>query len=145
MVKIISILNMKEGKTVLKPHNEAEDRPLYPISIVSELLNIHPETIRVWERSGVIQPSRRGGKRFFSESDLKRLRFVQRLITEGLNLPGVQHYLRLYNCWYANDCPSCVHRVKDVSCAKPCWKEEGTYCQTSASADTCSTCNFRKC
>lgn len=55
-----------------------QNRLLYPIGIVSELINVHPETIRVWERYGVIQPGRRGGKRFYSENDLARLRFIQR-------------------------------------------------------------------
>jgi MerR family transcriptional regulator, heat shock protein HspR len=146
MVKIIGVLKLDiEIKTDQPQSSAGEGKPLYPISIVSELLGIHPETIRVWERSGVIKPSRRGGKRFFSETDLKRLRFVQKLISQGLNLPGVIHYLRLYNCWESNDCPSCVRRVKGLHCAKACWKEEDTCCQTTASVDTCSACKFRKC
>jgi len=60
--------------------------PVFPICVVSELLNVHPETVRVWERYGVIKPQRRSGKRFYSETDLKRLRFIQRLIAEKLNL-----------------------------------------------------------
>ncbi|GAI66979.1 unnamed protein product, partial [marine sediment metagenome] len=51
------------------------NRPVYPIGIVSELLDVHPETIRVWERYGVIHPYRRNGKRFYSDNDLERLRF----------------------------------------------------------------------
>lgn len=47
-----------------------QNQPVYPIDIVSELLNVHPETVRVWERYGIIQPQRRGGKRFYSEADL---------------------------------------------------------------------------
>jgi len=53
-----------------------QNRPVYPIGIVSELLNVHPETIRVWERYGVIKPKRRSGRRYYSETDLKRLRFI---------------------------------------------------------------------
>ena len=60
--------------------------PVFPMGIVSELLNVHPETIRVWERYGVVKPQRRSGKRFYSEDDLKRLRFIQKLTGEGLNL-----------------------------------------------------------
>ena len=120
-----------------------QNRPLYPIGVVSELLNVHPETIRVWERYRVIQPPRRSGKRFYSENDLKRLRFVQRLIAEGLNLPAVRHYLRLYPCWQLDDCPVCMHRSESIGCTKPCWKEEGAYCQVSANEDLCSKCEFR--
>ena len=120
-----------------------QNRPLYPIGIVSELLGVHPETIRVWERNGVIQPGRRSGKRYYSENDLARLRFVQRLTNERLNLPAIRHYLKLYPCWQMDECPHCMHRTEDVSCTKPCWKEEGVYCQASANEDTCRDCEFR--
>ena len=61
---------------------------VFPIGVVSELLGVHPETVRVWERYGVIKPKRRSGKRFYSETDMKRLQFIQKLIAEDLNLPG---------------------------------------------------------
>jgi len=121
-----------------------QNRPVYPIGVVSELLNVHPETIRVWERYGVIRPRRRSGKRFYSENDLKRLRFIQRLIAEALNLPAIRHYLRLYPCWQLDDCPACMHASKLLVCGKPCWKEDGTYCQVSGDEDTCSNCEFRR-
>ena len=50
-----------------------EEIPLYSIGVVSDLLHVHPETIRVWERHGVIRVQRRGRRRFYSNSDLKRL------------------------------------------------------------------------
>ena len=120
------------------------NRPVYPIGVIAELLNVHPETIRVWERYNVIQPQRRSGKRFYSENDLKRLRFVQRLKAEGLNLPAIHHYLRLYLCWQSDGRPACVHQTKSAWYAKPCWQVEGTYCQVSNNEDTCSSCEFRQ-
>jgi len=120
-----------------------QKRPVYTIGVVSELLSVHPETIRVWERYGVVQPQRRSGKRFYSENDLKRLRFIQRLIEEALNLPAIRHYLRLYPCWQLDGCPACMHR-SELVCAKPCWKYEGSYCEVSGNEDTCSNCEFRK-
>ena len=119
------------------------DLPVFPIGVVSELLNVHPETVRVWERYGVIKPRRRSGRRFYSETDLKRLRFIRRLISEELNLPAIRHYLRLYPCWQRDGCPACMHRSKLAVCAKPCWKEEGIYCQVNGTEDTCSSCEFR--
>jgi MerR family transcriptional regulator/heat shock protein HspR len=117
-----------------------QSRPLYSIGIVAELLSVHPETIRVWERYGVIQPQRRSGKRFYSDNDLKRLRFIQGLTEQGLNLPSIRHYLRLYLCWRLDECPTCMHRSKVVwRGAKPCWKEEGTYCCVSPQV-SCSKC-----
>lgn len=122
------------------------DMPLYTIGVVSEILKVHPETIRIWERCGIIQPSRRNGRRLYSETDLKRLYFIQRLITQGLNIPAICHYLQLYSCWRTNNCPSCMHivRSKCAGCTKPCWKEEGAYCKVSANEDACSKCKFRK-
>jgi len=120
-----------------------QNRPVYPIGIVSELLNVHPETVRVWERYGIIQPQRRGGKRFYSEADLKRLQFIKRLMAEELNLPAIRHYLQLYPCWQLDGCPACMHRSQLAVCAKPCWKEAGAYCQAYADKDICSDCEFR--
>lgn len=122
-----------------------ENRAVYPIGVVSELLNIHPETIRVWERYGVIRPARRGRRRYYSENDIRRLQFIQRLIREGLNLPAARYHLRFYPCWHLPDaCPSCMHRTDRIGCAKPCWKAEGTYCMVSASEDMCASCQFSK-
>lgn len=119
------------------------NRPVYPIGVVAEMLNVHPETVRVWERNGVVHPGRRSGRRFYSDDDLKRLRFIQKLTFEGLNLPAIRHYLRLYPCWDMEGCPHCMHRSEDTHCNKPCWKEEGIYCEASAHEDTCRTCEYR--
>ena len=121
-----------------------QNRPVYPIGIVSELLIVHPETIRVWERSGVITPKRRSGRRYYSETDLKRLRFIQRLITEDLNIPAIRHYLKLYPCWQLDGCLACMHSSNLAMCAKPCWQEEGRSCQVYGSEDACLSCEFCK-
>lgn len=120
------------------------NRPVYPIGIVSELLDVHPETIRVWERYGVIHPYRRNGKRFYSDNDLKRLRFIQKLIEEGLNIPAISYFLQLYPCWHQEECPVCMHQSERAGCAKPCWKEEGTHCLVSVNEDLCASCEFCK-
>ena len=121
-----------------------QERALYPIGVVSELIDIPCGTLRVWDKNDVIHPRRRSGRRFFSESDLKRLQFIKELTSEGLNLPAIRHYLQLYPCWQLDDCPSCMHSSKLATCAKPCWKEEGSYCQASGSEDSCLTCEFCK-
>ena len=120
------------------------NQPLFPIGIAAELLDVHPETIRVWERSGVIKPLRRSGRRYYSDEDLKRLRFIKKLIDEHLNLPAVRHHLRFYPCWQTEDCPACAHRSVLAGCLKPCWREEGTYCQVNGNEDACLNCELRK-
>jgi len=119
------------------------NRPVYPIGVVAEILEVHPETIRSWERGGVAEPpQRRGGKRFYSEEDLKRLQFVKKLTNEGLNLPAIRHYLQLYPCWVMHDCPGCMRRTQNAGCAKPCWREEGTFCLVSTDEDLCESCKL---
>jgi MerR family transcriptional regulator/heat shock protein HspR len=67
------------------------------ISVAAELVGMHQQTLRMYESKGLVRPSRTpGGTRLYSESDLERLRVIQRLTTElGLNLAGVEHVLRL--------------------------------------------------
>jgi MerR family transcriptional regulator/heat shock protein HspR len=74
-----------------------DDRPRYMISIAAELVGMHPQTLRIYENKGLINPKRtRGNTRVYSEADLERLRLIQRLTTElGLNLAGVEVALRL--------------------------------------------------
>ena len=73
------------------------DRPRYMISVAAELVGMHPQTLRLYEAKGLVQPSRTpGGTRLYSDRDVERLRLIQRLTTElGLNLAGVEHVLRL--------------------------------------------------
>ena len=73
------------------------ERPRYMISVAAELVGMHPQTLRIYENKGLINPKRtRGNTRLYSEADLERLRLIQRLTTElGLNLAGVEVVLRL--------------------------------------------------
>ena len=73
------------------------ERPRYMISVAAELVGMHPQTLRMYEAKGLVRPGRTpGGTRLYSESDIERLRLVQRLTTElGLNHAGVEHVLRL--------------------------------------------------
>ena len=74
-----------------------DDRPRYMISIAADLVGMHPQTLRIYENKGLLNPRRtRGNTRLYSEADLERLRLIQRLTTElGLNLAGVEVVLRL--------------------------------------------------
>jgi MerR family transcriptional regulator, heat shock protein HspR len=73
------------------------DHPRYMISVAAELVGMHPQTLRIYENKGLVRPKRTpGGTRLYSETDIERLRVVQRLTTElGLNLAGVELVLRL--------------------------------------------------
>ena len=73
-----------------------EETAVYIISVAAELAGIHPQTLRIYERRGLIAPYRTpGGTRRYSESDLERLRAIQTLTQAGVNLEGVRRILEL--------------------------------------------------
>jgi MerR family transcriptional regulator/heat shock protein HspR len=73
------------------------DQELYFISAASEMLGMHPQTLRKYERLGLIQPSRTiGSMRLYSREQLERLRLIKHLVDElGINLAGVQRLLSI--------------------------------------------------
>ena len=74
----------------------AANRAVYVISVAAELAGVHPQTLRVYERKGLLEPWRTtGGSRRFSERDLERLRRIQALTADGVNLVGVRRVLEL--------------------------------------------------
>ena len=73
-----------------------EEQPLYLISIVSEMLKVHPQTLRLYEREGFIRPKRTKKQRLYSEKDVEQLNFILQLTRElGVNRAGVDIILRL--------------------------------------------------
>jgi MerR family transcriptional regulator/heat shock protein HspR len=71
-------------------------RAVYVISVAAELAGMHPQTLRIYERKGLVDPARTGGgSRRYSEDDIRQLRRIQELTTAGLNLEGVKRVLEL--------------------------------------------------
>jgi MerR family transcriptional regulator/heat shock protein HspR len=71
-------------------------RALYIISVAAELAGVHPQTLRIYERKGLVDPARTGGgSRRYSDADIRLLRRIQELTNEGLNLAGVKRVLGL--------------------------------------------------
>ena len=71
-------------------------RAVYVISVAAELAGVHPQTLRIYERKGLVEPSRTGGgSRRYSEVDVERLRRIQDLTASGLNLEGVRRVMEL--------------------------------------------------
>lgn len=75
----------------------SENQPVYMIGVAAQLCGVHPQTLRQYERIGLVIPSRVGAKnRLYSEADIQRVRRVQRLTQQmGVNLAGVELILRL--------------------------------------------------
>lgn len=78
------------------PQND-RDTPLYMIGIVAQMLSIHQQTLRLYEREGLVRPKRsRGNTRLYSPRDVERVRFILHLTRDmGVNLAGVEVILRM--------------------------------------------------
>lgn len=75
---------------------ERQTQAVYVISVAAELAGVHPQTLRIYERRGLIEPYRTpGGTRRYSQEDLDRLAMIQELTEQGLNLEGVKRVLKL--------------------------------------------------
>lgn len=75
----------------------SDNQPVYMIGVAAQLCGVHPQTLRQYERIGLVTPQRAGAKnRLYSENDIRRVRRIQRLTQEmGVNLAGVDLILRL--------------------------------------------------
>lgn len=124
-----------------------DDKALYPIGEIAELIGEHPETLRVWEKCGLIRPDRSGYQRRYSRNDLLRLSFIKYLIDEkGFNTASVKHLLLMYPCWYKIGCEGGKHKSsRGINTSRPCWKKQNTYCTVvTDKADLCCCCNKYK-
>jgi MerR family transcriptional regulator/heat shock protein HspR len=73
-----------------------DNGPVYVISVAAKLVEVHPQTLRLYERVGLVKPARTGKNiRLYSDHDIERLRQIQRLTKIGLNLAGVEMVLEL--------------------------------------------------
>ena len=73
-------------------------RGVYGISVAAELVGLNPQTLRLYEQRGLLEPSRtEGGTRRYSDDDLERIRRITQLLDDGLNLAGIGMVLGLEN------------------------------------------------
>jgi MerR family transcriptional regulator, heat shock protein HspR len=76
--------------------DSSRSRAVYVISVAAELAGVHPQTLRIYERKGLLEPARTGGgSRRYSEDDINLLQRIQDLTESGLNLAGVKRVLEL--------------------------------------------------
>ena len=77
--------------TIMRPDGRDPKRAVYVISVAAELAGVHPQTLRIYERKGLINPARVHNRRRYSEADIERCRLIQGLTREmGVNLAGVK-------------------------------------------------------
>ena len=118
---------MKKSGTV-----EKKDMPLYPIGIVAELIGITEQTLRLYEKHGLILPARRNKNRYYSDNDIKWLTCIRDLIhTKKISIEGIKKLLEYAPCWEITNCPE----DKKAKCSayvdrsKPCWEINQTVCK----------------
>lgn len=74
----------------------SRDHAVYVISVAAELAGMHPQTLRIYERRGLVAPARtQGGNRRYSDIDIERLRRIQDLAADGMNLEGIRRVMEL--------------------------------------------------
>jgi MerR family transcriptional regulator, heat shock protein HspR len=84
------------GPAVVSPGWADRDRGLFSISVAAELAGLHPQTLRIYEREGLLDPGRSaGGTRRYSARDMDRLQEICALTADGLNLAGIRRVLQL--------------------------------------------------
>ncbi len=84
------------GPTVVNPGWADLDRGLFSISVAAELAGLHPQTLRIYEREGLLDPARSaGGTRRYSRRDIEKLAEICALTADGLNLAGIRRVLQL--------------------------------------------------
>ena len=116
--------------------------PLYTIGVVSELLGITNQTLRLYEKHGLIKPSRKNKNRFYSENDVKWLSCVRELIHDKkISIEGIKKLLHYAPCWEITDCPenrkSTCLAYKDR--LKACWELNQMICSRKPAAG-CEDC-----
>jgi MerR family transcriptional regulator/heat shock protein HspR len=74
----------------------SEEHAVYVISVAAELAGMHPQTLRIYERRGLVRPARtQGGNRRYSDLDIARLQRISELAAEGMNLEGIRRVMAL--------------------------------------------------
>ncbi len=88
---------MARGRSGQQPDEMSDDDPCYVISIAARMVGMHQQSLRYYERAGLVEPKRTGGNiRMYSNLDIQRIRQAQRLIDDlGVNLAGVDIILRM--------------------------------------------------
>jgi MerR family transcriptional regulator/heat shock protein HspR len=116
--------------------------PLYTIGIVAELMGTTNQTLRLYEKHGLVKPSRKNKNRFYSENDIRWILCLRELIHyKKISIEGIKKLLDYAPCWEITSCPEdrkadCLAYVDRV---KPCWELYETIC-SHRSDKSCEQC-----
>jgi MerR family transcriptional regulator/heat shock protein HspR len=133
---------MKKSITEKDITDSKKDMPVYPIGIVAELIGITDQTLRLYEKHGLIKPSRKNKNRYYSENDVKWLQCLRGLIHDKkISIEGIKRLLQYAPCWEITSCPE---ERRDICSAyvnktKPCWELNSMICRQE-SGKVCDEC-----
>ncbi len=131
-------------RTLHKELTEEEKKamPLYPIGVVAELLGTTDQTLRLYEKHGLIKPARRNKNRYYSENDIKWLKCLRELIhVKKISIEGIKKLLEYAPCWEITECSE-ERRQKCsayIDKSKPCWELNRQICNRE-SGKICEDC-----
>lgn len=145
---VVNLVKRKKGndrvannKEPAQTNNNLDQRALYTIGVAAELIGTTDQTLRLYEKHGLIKPDRRGKNRFFSNNDIKWMRCIRDLIhTEKISIEGIKRLLDYAPCWEIRRCPT---NIKNSCSAfkepnKPCWEiTKGSCSENSKDCDHC--------
>lgn len=121
---------------------EKKEMPLYPIGIVAELMGTTDQTLRLYEKHGLIKPARRNKNRYFSDNDIKWLRCLRDLIhNKKISIEGIKKLLEYAPCWELTECSEkrksrCSAYIDKT---KPCWEINRMICNRE-NGKVCEDC-----
>ncbi|GAB4388751.1 MAG: hypothetical protein Kow0025_09930 [Thermodesulfovibrionales bacterium] len=121
---------------------EKKEIPLYPIGIVAELIGTTDQTLRLYEKHGLIKPSRRNKNRYYSENDIKWLRCVRELIhKKKISIEGIKRLLDYAPCWEITECSEDRRNKCSayIDRSKACWELNRLICNRE-SGKMCEDC-----
>jgi len=125
---------------VMEVKNSKSSMPLYPISIAAELVGATDQTLRLYEKHGLVKPARRNKNRYYSDNDIKWLKCVRDLIhNKKISIEGVKKLLDYAPCWEIKGCPD----DKKTACSafidrtKSCWELTKSRCSNGIECDSC--------
>ena len=117
-----------------------DEQPLYPIGIAAELLGATDQTLRLYEKHGLLKPARRGKNRYFSDNDIKWVKCLRRLLHEKkISLEGLKMLLEYAPCWEIQGCNEDQRRScrAYVDRSAPCWKLAQRHCKSDLDCQKC--------
>ncbi len=114
--------------------------PLYPIGVAAELVGTTDQTLRLYEKHGLIKPARRKKNRYYSDNDIKWLKCIRELIHDKkISIEGVKRLLEYAPCWEIMECTKKENCSAFIERHKPCWELNKRICNIE-SGRICEEC-----